>query len=217
MKKTVLLLVLVLIPAAVLTAQLQAVVKETTGKVEIKTSGSTAWVAAKAGTKLAKGSFITTGFNSTAVLELGPAVLQVKPLTRMQLEDLVASEGTVSTELFLKVGKVRAELKTTAGVKQNFTLKSAVSTAAVRGTEFEFDGLVVKVINGQVFFYNSVGQSRSVAAGEQSSTDGQQAPTSGDEELGSTTEIATSTAPTEDGAPSEPPPILNATVTIRWQ
>jgi len=98
-----------------LEAQVQAVVKEVSGKVEVKASGASTWLPAKAGLKLAKGSFVSTGFNSTALLELGSSLLSVKPLTRMQLEELIAKEGTVSTELFLKVGKVKAEVKSGAG------------------------------------------------------------------------------------------------------
>jgi hypothetical protein len=215
MKKLPVLLIFLVLLVPGLTAQTQAVVKEITGKVEIKAPGATAWLPAKPGQQLARGSFISTGFNSTAVLALGPSVLSVKPLTRLQLEELIAREGTVATSLFLKVGKVNAEVKTTEGLKQDFTVRSPVSTAAVRGTEFEFDGLTVRVINGMVYLINTTGQSRGVAQGEQSSTTGTEPPTSGDQEKQDSTAVLPYAGSTggvtglETVAPS-------AMVTVRW-
>jgi hypothetical protein len=216
MKKIICLMALSFIIVSGLEAQVQAVVKEVSGKVEVKAAGASAWLPAKAGLKLAKGSFVSTGFNSTALLELGPSLLSVKPLTRMQLEELIAKEGTVSTELFLKVGKVKAELKSGVGLKQDFTLKSPVSTAAVRGTEFEFDGLTVKVVNGLVFFSNTLGQGRGVGAGEQSTLSGTELPTSGDQENGNATQVDPYAAAGGGvtGAGTQVPG--TATVTIRW-
>jgi hypothetical protein len=182
MKKIPALILALVLAAPALFAQTQAVIKQLGGKVEVRGPGATAWVPAKVGMQLAKGSSISTGFNSTAVLALGASVLSVKPLTRMRLEELIAREGTVSTSLFLQVGKVSAAVKSAEGLKQDFTVKSPVSTAAVRGTDFEFDGLTVKVINGLVYFSNSLGQRRGVAQGEQSSTTGAAPPTGGDQE-----------------------------------
>ena len=191
-------------------------VKEITGKVEIKPAEG-AWRAAKAGVTIAQGYWISTGFDSTAVLEIGPSVLRVRPLTRMRLEELVQKEGTVSTGLYLSVGKVKAEVKTATGVPQKFTLKGPVSTAAVRGTDFEFDGFTVKVTNGVVTFINSVGQSRGVSAGEDSSTDGiGLLPTTGDQEKDWRSQINPYTSPTDTNPFGEPAAQM-AHVTIRWQ
>ena len=142
-----------------------------------------------AGIKLDTGASISTGFSSTALLDLGTSTLKVAPLTRMQLVELIARQGSVSTTLALKVGKVNAEVKSAQGLRQDFTLKGPQATAAVRGTEFEFDGVSVKVINGLVFFTNTQGQGRGVGAGEQSSTNGTRLPTSGDQENESNTSV----------------------------
>ena len=190
MKKLLAMIIVLVLAASGLFAQTQAVIKQLSGKVEVKGPGATAWVPARVGQQLAKGSFISTGFNSTAVLALGASVLSVKPLTRMKLEELIAREGTVSTSLFLQVGKVNASVKSAEGLKQDFTVKSPVSTAAVRGTDFEFDGLTVRVINGLVYFSNNLGQSRGVAQGEQSSTTGAAPPSGGDQENQDLTAVA---------------------------
>ena len=182
MNKTATLLVLLLSAASLAGAETQAQVKSFTGKVEILTAKQ-AWAPVRVGTSLDLGTTISTGFNSTAVLELGPSVLQVKPLTRLRIDELVAREGTVKTELFLQVGKVRAEVKTAAGLTQDFKVKSPVSTAAVRGTGFEYDGYELYVFEGTVTYSNLTGESRSYSSGENGSTDGYDSPSDAEEGL----------------------------------
>jgi hypothetical protein len=182
MKKIAILLAMLLLAASLAGAQNQAVVKSFTGKVEILTAKQ-AWAPVRVGLNLGLGTTISTGFNSTAVLELGSSVLQVKPLSRLRIDELVAREGTVKTELFLQVGKVRAEVKTAAGLTQDFKVKSPVSTAAVRGTEFEYDGYELYVFEGTVTYSNLTGESRSYSSGETGSTDGIETPSDAEEGL----------------------------------
>lgn len=217
MKRYLLTVAIALALAPVLFSQAQAVVKEFKGKVEIKASGGD-WQPVKAGMKLDTGASISTGFSSTALLDLGTSTLKVAPLTRMQLVELIARQGSVSTTLALKVGKVNAEVKTAQGLRQDFTLKGPQATAAVRGTEFEFDGVSVKVINGLVFFTNTQGQGRGVGAGEESSTDGTQLPTTGGQEDESDTSVDPHTsAGGGTGLAAAGGLLPPATVTIRWQ
>jgi hypothetical protein len=216
MKRYLIAVAIALALAPVLFSQTQAVVKEFTGKVEIKATGGT-WQPVKAGMKLDTGASISTGFSSTALLDLGTSTLKVAPLTRMQLVELIARQGSVSTTLALKVGKVNAEVKSAQGLRQDFTLKGPQATAAVRGTEFEFDGVSVKVINGLVFFSNTQGQGRGVGAGEESSTNGTQLPTTGDQENESNTGVNPHTSAGGTGLAASGVPLPPATVTIRWQ
>jgi hypothetical protein len=196
--------------------KLKAVVSEVSGKVEIKSSEG-GWRPAKAGMSIERGYSIATGFDSTAILEIGQSILRVRPLTRMRLEELVQKEGTVTTDLFLKVGKVKAEVKTGSGVPQKFTLKGPVSTAAVRGTEFEFDGFTVKVTNGTVVFLNTLGQSRGVSGGEDSSTDGTEPPTSGDEEKDSRSQVNPYVSPSGTRPSGEGQASQMTRVIVQWQ
>jgi hypothetical protein len=182
MKKLEILFVVLLLAATLAGAQAQARVRSFTGKVEILSAQQT-WVPVKSSMSLGLGTTISTGFNSTAVLELGPSVLMVKPLTRLRLNELVAREGTVKTDLFLQVGKVRAEVKSAEGLTQDFKIKSPVSTAAVRGTGFEYDGYELYVFEGRVTYSNLTGQSRSYAPGEQGSTEGYDTPTDAEQQL----------------------------------
>ena len=179
MKTIMLLMVLMLTLSLALSAQTQAVVRDTAGKVELLPAGQS-WVAARPGMTVALGTTVSTGFNSSAVLELGRTVLQVRPLTRLRLDELIEREGAVQTELFLNVGKVRAEVRTVEGLTQDFKLRSPVSTAAVRGTGFEYSGYELFVFEGQVRYESAVGQGRSYSQGEGGATSGFDTPSGGE-------------------------------------
>ena len=182
MKKTMMLSAIALLAAALSGAQAQARVRSFAGKVEIL-GAQQAWVPVKPGMSLGLGTTISTGFNSTAVLELGSSVLMVRPLTRLRLNELVARQGTVTTELFLQVGKIRAEVKSAEGLAQDFKVKSPVSTAAVRGTGFEYDGYELYVFEGTVTYSNLTGQSRSYSPGEEGGSDGYDTPSEAEQQL----------------------------------
>ena len=93
---------------------------------------------------------ISTGFGANAVLSLGTNNLIVSPLTRMTLDAFLEKEQTVTTNLFLRVGAVRARVDDSGAKKQAFTITSPYSTASVRGTDFSYDGVNLRVFNGSV-------------------------------------------------------------------
>ena len=146
-------------------AALTATITEVAGKVECKLPG-TDWQAAKAGDILPAGSLISTGFKSTAILKTESATLTVKPVTRLALEDLVKSEGTTKTQMFLMTGRVKAEVTPREGEKVAFKVKSPTATASVRGTGFEFDGQNLLVDHGAVQFESDIGIPQTVTSGE---------------------------------------------------
>ena len=130
-------------------ANLTATITEIAGKVECKLPGND-WQAAKTGDILPAGSLISTGFKSTAILKTESATLTVKPVTRLSLEELIKSEGTTKTQMFLMAGRVKAEVTPKEGEKAEFKVKSPTATASVRGTGFEFDGQNLLVNHGIV-------------------------------------------------------------------
>jgi len=162
--KKIILIILLFALSTFLFADITAVIKEVSGKVEIMVPGGS-WEKASEGMEISKGDSISTGFRSKAILTLGASQVIVKQLTRMELTELVEKEGTVRTGLNLRVGKIKAKVRTTAGLRQDFRLTSPVSTAAVRGTDFEYDGINLTVIEGTVEFANTLGQRRFVGAG----------------------------------------------------
>ncbi|MDC7227355.1 MAG: FecR domain-containing protein [Spirochaetales bacterium] len=176
MKKLLIILV-VLLAALPLFAE-NAVVKETSGRVEIQLPGSS-WQTASVGDSLPKGASISTGFGASAVLDVGASTLTVDALTRMKLEELIESQGAQTTGLFLRVGKVKAEVKRDQNLSHDFRLRSPSSTAAVRGTEFTFDGNSVKVSKGVVALISaSIDREVLVAAGESCTVSGSGKPNS---------------------------------------
>lgn len=191
------------------------IAKEVKGKVEVK-SGTAGWRTLSVGMSLNKGTTISTGFNASAVLDVEGAVLQVKPLTRMRIDELVKREGTVSTGLYLKVGKVKADIKTSEDLKHDFSLRSSVSTAAVRGTSFEFDGTNLWVENGTVVLTNLLNQARSFTGGQEGKIESYTPPPSPEETINLLYEVETSTSG-EEGLVILPEVQKNSLVIINVQ
>ena len=200
--------------AAAAWAQTEAVVQRVAGRVEVMQPGG-AWAAAAPGMRLALGATVSTGFDSEATLALGASVLQVKPLTRMRIDQLAQQGGTVSTELYLRVGRVRAEVKGAEGLRQDFKVRSPISTAAVRGTAFGYDGVNAEVDDGVVTLINQFNQGTSLGPGEQGSSTGDDPPVGGEDkkEQDSTTQPSTGGGGTGGDAP---PPAKTGSIRINW-
>lgn len=128
-------------------------VKDFFGKVKVKYDGDTKWSRIEIGQELPANTLVSTGFNSQIVLDLGNAILDVLPLTRMTVDEITESQDTIKTSLILKGGKVKADVGKIEGKVNDFKIKSPVATASVRGTKFEFSGKTLKVIRGKVSFY----------------------------------------------------------------
>jgi len=124
-------------------------ISELRGKVEIRSPGAS-WEAAEVGMRVGLDDTISTGFNSTAVLSLGANNVIVSPLTRMSIDAFLEREEQVDTKLYLQVGAVRAQVDDSGEKRQQFSISSPYSTASVRGTVFEFDGLTLRVVRGSV-------------------------------------------------------------------
>jgi ferric-dicitrate binding protein FerR (iron transport regulator) len=131
----------------------EAKITEIMGTVEVKAAGSGQWVPASVGQVLSKNASISTGFKSTALLTLGSSTLTVRPLTRLTLEELTQLEGNEQASLYLRTGRVRANVvrpPETSPDDFKFTVRSPSATASVRGTIFDFDGINLKVTDSTV-------------------------------------------------------------------
>jgi hypothetical protein len=198
MKKLILTVLIVLLAALPLAAQTASVLR-LSGKVEVLDPGG-AWIPATVGQQIALGMTISTGFRSQAVLAVGSSQLSVLALTRLTIEELLQTQTGETTTLNLETGKVRAQVRSAAGQTADFKLRSPVSTAAVRGTDFYFDGFRLDVIEGVVEFFNRVGQSQTVAAGNATQTSGgDDAPTYPEDDRSQTAIVSTDTSDTAGG------------------
>lgn len=173
----------------------EAVFEQVSGKVEFRSAGGS-WTAASVGDAIPMNATISTGFGAEAILAIGQASVTVDPLTRLTLEELVQREGVVSTEVSLDVGRVEASVQSAEGLSNDFRVRSARSTASVRGTEFSYDGSTIRVSEGLVAFANNLGQRVSVAQGQGSriSADESDPPASGEWWAASETTVSPTTA-----------------------
>ena len=158
---------ILLIAAVAVAASAQISVLETSGVVEVRSAGS--WQPVTPGDIISRDSVIATGFRSTAVLQIGASRVTVEPLTELTVSELSTSGATEQVGLSLPFGRIRAEVNTESSVQAiNFQVRSPVSTAAVRGTTFTYDGVELNVLEGRVALSNAYGQWHSVAAGQES-------------------------------------------------
>ena len=150
MKK--ILIILVFISYSISTLFAVATVSDFFGKVKVKFQGDTTWSKIYIGMEIPNNATVSTGFNSQIVLDLGNATLDVMPLTRMTVNEITESQDTINTSLFLQGGKIKADVKKIEGKVNDFSIKSPVATASVRGTAFAFSGNKLEVFRGEVAF-----------------------------------------------------------------
>ena len=167
MHRVSLFLMLIFVFPMAVSAQ-QAVVKQFSGKVEVKQPGQD-WQPVQLNMTISQGETVSTGFSSRLTLELGQTEITIQPLTRMLLRELVKKDTTNVTALTLRVGRINAAVKAASGEKNDFTVVGPIATASVRGTEFNFDVNVddqAEGISGHVYLVsNATGQETSVGPG----------------------------------------------------
>lgn len=168
MKRIAIMCLILIVVASAWAQTPNAVIKELTGRVEVKAPGG-AWKPAAKGMALARNTAISTGFKSVVVLTLGSSTLTVKPLTRLSLEEIVKLEGNEQVKLYLSAGRVKADVSAPTGGTTDFSVKSPSATASVRGTSFEFDAVNLLVNEGVVTFVGANGQAVYIGAGGLSS------------------------------------------------
>ena len=210
-------LLLIFLGSAIAGAQ-EVLILDTAGKVEVRPPGS-GWSPAVDDMRVPSGSMISTGFNSRAVLDLGESTVEVRPLTRMSITELTRRQSSVTTELFLDVGRVRAEVRSAEGRRHDFTVRSAVSTASVRGTILEGDGEEWQSDEGTFEVTNRGGQKVTVTGGESTTVTGFGPPSDPKSEFGKNTGVNNSANPaglpgSGSGTGSNP---QTAEVTITWE
>jgi len=141
---------LLLAGAALCVFAQSGVISEFTGTVELKTAKATSFVPAKTGDVVAADTIVSTGFRSTAVIKVGSSTIAVRPLTRLSLAEIRAESNSETLKVDLQAGRVRVDVKPPAGTRATTSVQSPSATASVRGTEFEFDAINLKVYEGTV-------------------------------------------------------------------
>lgn len=143
------------------TFALEATVVSIVGKVERKDGND--WVPLSVGETLKKGTVISTGFKSEGNFKINDSLLTLKALTRVTIEELVSSNNSDTTRLFMDTGAIKASVKRTEDRRPNFKVRTPVATASVRGTELEvFSSGRINVTEGLVSFSPSTSNTAQV-------------------------------------------------------
>ena len=171
MKRLIIFAFFLLAAACVFGQNFEAVIRDITGTVELKTGGSAEWIPANDGDRIQKATLISTGFKSMALLEIGDSAILVLPLTRLSLEELLMQDNTETINVGLQSGRARLDVNPPAGAKTNLSVQSPMATASVRGTSFEMDTVKINVFEGMVKFESAAGQPVLVYAGQSSLVD----------------------------------------------
>lgn len=152
--------------AAADTAEVQAV----EGLVQYRLPDSEAWADLNTNEQLPVGTTVISGRDGSAVLASGSTTIEVSPLSRLTISDVEIESDREATEVEMSYGNIRSRVRRSRDRGTNFSVRSPVSTASVRGTEFEYDGRELAVFSGDVAFANLTGQQHSVRAGQTSRT-----------------------------------------------
>jgi hypothetical protein len=205
----------------------EVLIQELTGTVEIRPSELSEWIPARVGMRLERSSIISTGLQSSAVLQIGLSKIMVRPLTRLSIEELSALRDTEQVGLFLRTGKVRAEVTPPPNGRTDFSVRSPQAVNSVRGTVFEFDTVHLTVEEGRVWFVPSAGGGAALVRSGESSAFIEAAATVSSPhaiiealrpELPPGTEngvVMPPSAPSAPG-PAAPPPDIDAEITVGW-
>lgn len=124
------------------------------GKVEV--SRGNAWVSLKVGDVVNEAETISTGFQSEARLNYNGSVMAVPALSRVTLEALQSSGSKETVSIKVDTGAVRSKVAHTEGKKIEYTARTPVGVASVRGTDFAvFASGKATVYSGAIAYYKA--------------------------------------------------------------
>ena len=122
------------------------------GKVEVNRGD--AWVSLKVGDEVNESETISTGFQSEARLNYNGSVMAVPALSRITLETLQSSGSKETVSLKVDTGAVRSKVTHTEGKRIEYTARTSVAVASVRGTDFAvFANGKAKVWEGAIAYF----------------------------------------------------------------
>ena len=128
---------------------IEAKVISVSGKAQVQKSG--VWKNISVGDVLTKGNLIQTGFKSQVVFSIKSnnenSKITVNQLSRITIEQLMEDNSGDTTSVFVTTGSVKSEIKKTTDFRTNYTVRSPVATASVRGTDFVVfaNGIIMSV------------------------------------------------------------------------
>lgn len=170
MKRTVLVAILLSTLIGFTAAAEEARVISARGLAQYRVAPGEDWADLVNGAIVPVGSDVSTGIGAAVVLDVNGSILQIASLSRVRvaLVEQAATEDRGFVEM--RYGRVSADVRRSSGRGTDFRVYTPISTAAVRGTEFVYDGQSLEVLHGDVAFINTAGQHHSVREGQLSRT-----------------------------------------------
>jgi hypothetical protein len=167
MKRSMLLSVFVL-TAILFTVTARAAIQVVSTKGEAAFLSGTQWKPLVKGQTIAEGTKISTGINSSAVLNIDGSLVTMKPLTSIKIYRNSVNSSTKETSLGLQYGTVQAKVDKVSKVRTKFNIATPVATSSVRGTEeiVSFgptSGMKVDVVEGAIQAHNAQGASNAIS------------------------------------------------------
>ncbi|MFO8042490.1 MAG: FecR domain-containing protein [Alkalispirochaeta sp.] len=166
--KIALMVVIAAVVAGALPANVR--VQQAEGVVQYRLPDAAQWESLAPGQELPQGTTIISGSNGSAILASGDSTIEVDALSRIVLNEVTLNAGQETTDVEMRFGQVRSRVRRSQNRGTDFRVSTPVSTAAVRGTDFVYDGRELVVLEGDVAFTNLTGQHHSVRAGQTSRT-----------------------------------------------
>ena len=143
------------------------------GRVSVRQYAGAPWVRARRGMYLRKGAVISTGYAAAALLRITPGwtMVRVNQFTTMSIARLSGKGRTVRTALKLRIGTVRAVVKSTRKIRHRFRISTPVATASVRGTipevsHFPGQGTVISYLKGSGYVISKKGRMQLLKRGQ---------------------------------------------------
>lgn len=135
-------------------------VEQINGKAAYKEGNE--WKPLMANQKIEVGTKISTGANSSVVLDIDGSKVTIRQLSMVRINHNMVGTEESQTNLGLKYGAINAKVKKIGAIRTQFKISTPVATSSVRGTEEEVSfgpqsGMIVKVLEGAVGIENMNG------------------------------------------------------------
>jgi hypothetical protein len=159
---------LFVLTAILFTVTAQAAIQVVSTKGEAAFLSGTQWKPLVKGQTIAEGTKLSTGINSSAVLNIDGSLVTMKPLTSIKIYRNSVNPSTKETSLGLQYGTVQAKVDKVSKVRTKFNISTPVATSSVRGTEeiVSFgptSGMKVEVVEGTIQAHNAQGASNAIS------------------------------------------------------
>jgi hypothetical protein len=113
----------------------KAKVTKIDGDVEVSTDGGKTFTKLAPGIALRDGDFVSTGFESSAVLDFGYDSLTVGSMTQFRIDKYTNADKIAKTKVFLKIGSLHVFERHTNAIRSDFSVTTPICSASVRDTD----------------------------------------------------------------------------------